>query len=111
MEPEFAEGCVIVIDPTGLATDGAYVLADLSNVPEASQNTNRTLTDKEIEQEKEEGDYVFRQLIKSADGWVLHALNQNYRQRNIGDTLSNVIIGVIVQRAGTRRSYHKNYDI
>ena len=28
MQPEFRTGCIIVIDPTGRATDGSYVLAD-----------------------------------------------------------------------------------
>ena len=111
MEPEFAQGCVIVIDPTGRATDGAYVLADLSKVPEVTWGKSRGSADTGIEQINEEGEYVFRQLLKTDNGWALNPLNQNYRQRYIGDTLSNAIVGVIVQRAGTRRSYHKHYDI
>lgn len=111
MEPEFAEGCVIIIDPTALATDGTYVLADLSKVPEVTWDQSRGLTDTEIEHIDEEGEYIFRQLLKTADGWALNPLNPEYRQRYIGDALSESIVGVIVQRAGKRRSYHKHYDI
>ena len=87
MEPEFRSGCIIVIDPTGRATDGSYVLA--STAPDEGP--------------------VFRQLCKSKQGdWRLHALNENYPGTT---TLANLdgIMGVIVQRAGVRRKYHKHY--
>jgi len=87
MQPEFRTGCIIVIDPTGRATDGSYVLASIA---------------------AEEGP-VFRQLRKSDDGtWVLHALNDSYPATEALDNLDGVM-GVIVQRAGVRRSYHKHY--
>jgi len=87
MEPEFRKGCIIVIDPTGRATDGSYVLAS-------------TAPDEEM---------VFRQLCKSEHGtWELYALNPDYPETT---TLANLdgIMGVIVQRAGVRRKYHKHY--
>jgi len=111
MEPEFAQGCIIIIDPGVHASDGNYVLADLSYVPEVIWDKSEDLTDIERERIDQEGEYVFRQLLKTADGWALRPLNPKYRQRYIGNTLSKAIVGVVVQRAGTRRSYHKHYDI
>jgi len=53
---------------------------------------------------------VFRQLRRSEQGgWFLCALNKQYPDIETPENLSN-IIGVIVQRAGVRRSYHKRYD-
>ncbi len=93
MQPEFRTGCIIVIDPTGRATDGSYVLAD-----------DGTNTDDATE------GLVFRQLHKNEQGgWTLRALNDQYMDIQTPDDLRN-IIGVIVQRAGVRRSYHKRYD-
>lgn len=88
MQPEFKSGCIIVIDPTGRATDGSYVLAktELDDSP------------------------IFRKLQKSEQGeWLLCALNEQYTDTIPIDNLG-CIMGVIVQRAGARRSYHKHYD-
>jgi len=88
MQPEFRSGCIIVIDPTGRATDGSYVLAN-------------TAPDSEP---------VFRQLRKSNENtWILCALNEHYTEITTLDSL-DWIIGVIVQRAGVRRKYHKHYS-
>ena len=93
MQPEFRTGCIIVIDPTGRATDGSYVLAD-----------DGTNTDDATE------GLVFRQLHKNEQGgWTLRALNDQYMDIQTPDDLRS-IVGVIVQRAGVRRSYHKRYD-
>lgn len=92
MSPEFWQGCVILIDPTGRATHGSFVLAKAT---ESTQN---------------EESYVFRQLRKSSNGgWTLAALNEQYSSANTETQLSS-IVGVIVQRAGTRRHEHKRYD-
>ncbi|RKZ35371.1 MAG: S24 family peptidase [Gammaproteobacteria bacterium] len=85
MEPEFPQGCVIVIDPTALATDGSYVLAD------------------------DDGGYLFRQLQRGAEGWSLTALNRRFEAVALPTGL-NTVRGVVVQRSGTRRSMHKRYD-
>ena len=93
MQPEFRRGCIIVIDPTGRATDGSYVLAD-----DGTQTDDAT-----------EG-LVFRQLRQSEQGgWLLCALNDQYPAIETTDDLG-LIMGVIVQRAGVRRSYHKHYS-
>ncbi len=92
MQPEFRRGCIILIDPTGRATDGSYVLAD-----------DGTQTDVPTE------GLVFRQLQRDGGrGWLLRPLNSNYPVIPTAGNFSK-IVGVIVQRAGVRRSYHKHY--
>lgn len=84
MEPEFDAGCIIIIDPTGLAKDGAYVFA-VDN----------------------KGEYIFRQLRIKDKRYFLAPLNDLY------DTFEiqfEQIEGVIVQRAGKKRTYHKHYN-
>jgi len=85
MEPEFATGCIIIIDPTGLANDGAYVFA------------------------KDNGDeYIFRQLRIIDNRYYLAPLNDLYETVEIKGV--SQIEGVITQRAGKKRSYHKHYS-
>ena len=84
MEPEFAMGCIIIIDPGNVARDGSYVFA-VDN----------------------KGEYIFRQLRIRNDRHFLVPLNDIY------DTIEiqfKQIEGVITQRAGKRRTYHKHYD-
>ncbi len=83
MEPEFATGCIIIIDPTGLATDGAYVFA-VDN----------------------KGEYIFRQLRIKDKRYFLVPLNDLYETFEIQ---FEQIEGVITQRAGKKRTYHKHY--
>ncbi|MEB4592953.1 S24 family peptidase [Candidatus Thiothrix sp. Deng01] len=85
MEPEFAKGCIILIDPTGIARDGAYVFAV-----------------------DYQGEYIFRQLRIIDGRHILAALNENYPFIEISGL--DRVEGVITQRAGKRRSYHKRYD-
>ncbi len=85
MEPEFAAGCIIIIDPTGIVRDGAYVFA---------------VDDKD--------EYIFRQLRIIDGRHLLVALNEAYATIEISGI--ERIEGVITQRAGRRRSYHKWYD-
>jgi SOS-response transcriptional repressor LexA len=85
MEPEFAKGCIIIIDPTGIVRDGAYVFA----------------VDNKAE-------YIFRQLRIENGRYILSALNTHYPPLVINGI--EQIEGVITQRAGKRRSYHKRYD-
>ena len=85
MEPEFAAGCIIIVDPTGVARDGAFVLAEI------------------------EGEYIFRRLERTDGGERLVALDDGYPTIELADGLGPVR-GVVVQRAGARRKYHKRYD-
>ena len=85
MEPEFAAGCIIIVDPTGVAKDGAFVLAEIG------------------------GEYIFRRLERAGEGDRLVALNDGYPPVALAAGLAEVR-GVVVQRAGARRRYHKRYD-
>ena len=84
MEPEFASGCIIIIDPTGHAKDGAYVFA-----------------------KDNDGEYIFRQLRIVDARYYLAPLNDLYDTIEISGI--GQVEGVITQRAGKRRSYHKSY--
>jgi len=83
MEPEFADGAVIVIDPGGVVRDGAFVFADHN------------------------GEYIFRQLEIRGSQLLLQPLNRGYPTLEL-DGL-DAIKGIVVQRAARRRSEHKHY--
>ena len=80
MAPEFVEGEVIIVEPDGLVSDGAYVVAHV------------------------DGEWTMRQLVAHGSGWKLRALNPAYAETSIAD-LSRVR-GVVIQksRPGSRRA-------
>ena len=80
MAPEFLSGEIIVIEPEGLAKEGAYVLAQV------------------------DGEWIFRQLVRAGEGWCLHALNPAFADQPIADLTP--IKGVIIQKSvpGRRRA-------
>ena len=84
MEPEFKDGCIIIIDPSANVEDGKYVMAEV------------------------DGEYIFRQFIQQDDKYFLKPINDGYPSVEVDGP--GVVRGVITQRAGTRRSYHKHYD-
>jgi DNA polymerase V len=82
MAPEFNEGEIIIIEPDGALRDGSFVLA------------------------LHDGEWIFRQLLRSADagdGWRLHALNPAFPDLGLPDLAA--VHGVIIQKAvpGRRR--------
>ena len=84
MEPEFKDGCIIIIDPAGRVESGRYVIAEV------------------------DGEFIFRQFIQENEKFYLQPVNQGYKTTEIASP--GVVKGVITQRAGTRRKYHKHYD-
>ncbi|WP_223911892.1 S24 family peptidase [Rhodoferax lithotrophicus] len=80
MVPEFQEGEIILIEPEGLAKEGAYVLA------------------------WHQDEWTFRQLLRNTEGWLLHALNPAFADEKLADL--SAIKGVIIQKAlpGRRRA-------
>ena len=84
MAPEFPRGCVIIVDPTGVAGDGAFVLAE------------------------HEGNFVLRCLRMDGDDLWLEALGDGHAIIRPRNGLS-AVRGVVVQRAGRRRRDHKRY--
>lgn len=87
MLPEFEPGEVIVVEPEGLAKDGSFVIAYL---PWVAQEDER---------------YIFRQLVKHPEGWMLKPLNPLYPNIPI-DSVESVVKGVVVQKKkpGRRRA-------
>jgi SOS-response transcriptional repressor LexA len=85
MEPEFERGCIVVIDPTGAVKDGAYVFVEVN------------------------GEHVFRKLRVRGKRVRLEALNEGYPALEPSGGIA-AVKGVVVQRAGIRRRYHKRYD-
>ena len=83
MAPEFAEGCVIIIDPGHAPRDGSYVVVDYA------------------------GDVFFRQLVFDGERRFLSPLNPQYGRFEI--TPPYTIRGGVVQQAGGRRSQRKHY--
>lgn len=80
MEPEFNAGEIIVIEPEGVVRDGSFVFA------------------------QHQGEWIFRQLCRSASGWTLHALNPAFPDLPLADLAD--VRGVIIQKAlpGRRRA-------
>lgn len=84
MLPEFEEGEIIVIEPEGLARDESYVIAFVNE------------------------EYIFRQLIKHPEGWMLKPLNPVYP--NIPIDSLDVVKGVIIlKKKPGKRSQQKSY--
>jgi len=83
MEPEFKDGCIIIIDSAASVESGSYVLAMVNE------------------------EYIFRQFIIEDDRYYLRALKDGYEEIALANR--DAVRGVIVQRAGTRRRDHKHY--
>ena len=83
MSPEFNDGCIIIIDPEGVISDGAYVMA------------------------RHEDGYVFRQLVYGEGVYYLKTLQAGHADIEIPDLHS--IEGVVTQQATRRRADRKHY--
>ncbi len=84
MLPEFEEGEIIVVEPEGVARDGAYVVAYAND------------------------EYIFRQLVQHPDGWMLKPLNTVYPNIPI-DGIEAVKGVVIMKKKPGRRKAMKHY--
>ena len=83
MEPEFENGCIIVVDPAGVIQNGCFVMAEVN------------------------GEHIFRQLLVQEERIYLKPMKSSYETIEISDL--KPIAGVIVQKAGTRRKDRKHY--
>ncbi|MDR3393468.1 MAG: S24 family peptidase [Parasulfuritortus sp.] len=86
MLPEFTEGEVIVVEPEGIARDGAFVVAWAND------------------------EYIFRQLVKHPEGWMLKPLNPIYPNIPIDDVKETVKGVVVLKKKPGRRREAKRYD-
>lgn len=84
MAPEFPCGCVVIVDPTGIAADGAFVVAE------------------------HDGGLTLRRLRLDDHGVRLEAVADDYGVIRPENGLS-AVKGVVTQRAGRRRRDHKRY--
>lgn len=86
MEPEFKKGCLIVIDPSGLAVHGTFVIATVEN------------------------GYIFRQLVVEDGRYYIQPLNEDYLHEKREIKL-DAVEGVIIQQAAPngRRKDRKKY--
>jgi DNA polymerase V len=84
MEPEFADGCIIIVDPGGAPRDRSYVVVEFA------------------------GDVFFRQLLLEGERRYLKPLNPKYGSFEL--TPPYTIKGSVVQRVGKRRSERKHYE-
>ncbi len=85
MAPEFQDGHIIVIDPSGRIKNGCYVVA----------NTN--------------DEFIFRQLFIEGGRYILRATQPGFDEIVLNSC--DDIVGVISQRSGRRRKEHKRYDV
>lgn len=83
MAPEFVDGCIIIIDPSGVVKDGSYVLA------------------------RHDDEYIFRQLVFGDGVYFLQTLEEGHEAIEIPDLVP--VEGVIIQQGARRRKDRKHY--
>ena len=83
MAPEFVDGCIIIIDPSGVVKDGSYVLA------------------------RHNDEYIFRQLVFGEGVYFLQTLKAGHAAIEIPDLVP--VEGVIIQQGARRRKDRKHY--
>ena len=84
MSPEFKDGCIIIIDPEGVMSDGSYVLA------------------------RHGEEHIFRQLVFGDGCYQLKALEAGHDVIEMPDL--SLVEGVVIQQAGRRRADRKHYS-
>ena len=84
MEPEFTDGCVVIVDPGYAPRDGSYVIVEFA------------------------GDVFFRQLVFDGERRFLKPLNPKYGSFEL--TPPYTIRGGVVQQVGRWRSQRKHYE-
>jgi DNA polymerase V len=84
MEPEFPDGCIIIVDPGHVAQHGSYVIVEYA------------------------GDIFFRRLVLDGERRFLEPLNPKYGGFELLPPYA--IRGGVVQRAGRRRAERKHYS-
>jgi SOS-response transcriptional repressor LexA len=84
MEPEFGDGCIIIVDPAGYAQNGSFVIA------------------------RQGEEHIFRQLLIVEGQMWLHALNPDFPDLPLPGGVDD-IKGIVVQQAGRRRRDRRHY--
>lgn len=84
MEPEFPEGCVIIVDPGQPPRHGSWVIVEFA------------------------GDVFFRQMVFDGERRFLKPVNPKYGPFELTPPYN--VRGCVVQQAGRRRSQRKHYE-
>jgi SOS-response transcriptional repressor LexA len=84
MVPEFADGQIVIVDPAHPVKTGMFVVVDYG------------------------GEVMFGQLLEVEGSRRLAFLNPDYEAITLAPPY--VVKGVVIQRAGRRRSERKHYD-
>jgi SOS-response transcriptional repressor LexA len=84
MAPEFNDGCIIIIDPSGIVKDGSYVLV------------------------RQGEEYIFRQLEFGEGVYYLRALQDGHEVIELPDL--ELVEGVIIQQGRRRKADRKHYS-
>jgi DNA polymerase V len=84
MEPEFPDGCVVIVDPGHAARDGSWVIVEFA------------------------GDVFFRQMVFDGERRFLKPVNPKYGTFEL--TPPYTVRGCVVQKAGRRRSERRHYE-
>ncbi len=84
MLPEFADGQIVIVDPAFPVKSGVYVVIDFG------------------------GEVMFGQLMIEESASRLAFLNPDYESVHLATPYT--VKGVVIQRAGRRRSERKHYD-
>ena len=83
MEPEFPDGCMVIVEPSNQVKSGYFVIARIGT------------------------EMILRRVLIENHEWRLEALNPDYPVLEIEGPAS--IRGLVIQRAGRRRSDRKSY--
>ena len=84
MGPEFNDGCIIIVDPEGVVSDGCFVLAQHGD------------------------EYIFRQLEFGEGMYYLKTLQAGHEVIELPDLTT--VEGVIIQQGARRRADRKHYS-
>ncbi len=84
MQPEFMHGEIIVIEPSGVAHDGSFVIAEANN------------------------ELIFRQLVRHPEGWMLKPVNPLYPNIPI-ENLDPVKGVIVLKKIPGKRNEAKHY--
>ncbi len=98
MEPEFPDGVIIIVDPSGVIETGCYVLAEIGDADIKRSG---------VAQGKTDTGCIFRRFVIEEQRCYLKPLNPGYATIEI--TGRDAVKGVIVQKAGNRRRDRKHY--
>ena len=100
MEPEFPQGCIVIVEPNSDIENGCYVVSRYHPDPTmpACSSATAKLPEEEV---------IFRQLVINDGNYFLQSLVPSSETIPISGPES--IIGRVIQRSGKKRKDRKFY--